>query len=515
MRQSPETNSEEFISYKIYNEGSPIDDSLRVTSVQVQQEINRIGRAQIIIELPQENEVEGFTIGNIIRIEAGYNNSEKSIFEGSITSHKLEINATACRFIIDCCDFAYPMIHSKKNRVFENKKDSEIIQEILGEYNDINSLVTETSIKYNQLVQYNYSDWDFMLLRANLNGMVAITEARNIRIIPPDLSASPILKVTYREDMIAFKGNVKAYGPMGELAINGEVKFLGNSHVNIGNIIELAGLAKHFNGNIFVSTVQHEIQERNWITTVGFGLPQVTTPCDSEMITSAGLSSDIQGMHIGKVVQLEDPNKENRIQIELPLLKEGENKIWAQLATFWAGNQYGAFFIPTIGDEVVVSFFNNDLNQVVILGSLHSNTQPPAMGIQQNNNPSIITKSRLMLQFEEEKKKITLTTPGNNTIEISDEGKGIKLTDQNNNKIEMNNNGIFLESSTNISLKATVGITIEAGTTVDVKAQSSLHLKAVNIEANADAGFTAKGGAQAELSASGQTVVKGAIVMIN
>jgi hypothetical protein len=42
-----------------------------------------------------------------------------------------------------------------------------------------------------------------------------------------------------------------------------------------------------------------------------------------------------------------------------------------------------------------------------------------------------------------------------------------------------------------------------------------VEVSGVNISQSAQASFTAKGNASAELSASGQTVVKGAMVMIN
>ncbi len=594
MSQSPENNSEGLISCIINSNGSKISDSFGIISVWVRREVNRIGYAQIVLEagnMPKqevpESEDETFAPGKTISIEAGYRQGVKKIFEGIITSHSLEIEEREDKLIIECREFAYPMILSRTNKVFENKKDSEVIEELISCYN-LNANIKSTSLNYNELVQYYCSDWDFMLARANLNGMLVITDGKNIKVIPPDLSSSPLLVVTYGKDIITFKGNLQTDGQTSEVEayawdstkqklinakgtdptlnkqgtisseelakavgknksilqtntitdesalkswadsqllkaglsrISGEVKFQGNADANLGGIIKLAGLSKRFNGEAFISIVEHEIKEGMWHTTAGIGLSPDTINNDSEIMapSASGLLPGIQGMHIGKIIKIdEDPDKENRLQVEMPLLNGEKNKVWARLATFWASNQYGAFFIPDIGDEVVLGFFNNDPCYPVILGGLYSSKQSPSSVIQKENKiRSIVTKSKLKIEFEEEKKNITITTPGNNTIEISDEGKSIKITDLNKNKIEMTDSGILIESSQSLSLKAKTGIKIEAGTNIDIQGKTALNLKATTIEASADSSFTAKGNAKAELSASGQTVIKGAMVMIN
>ena len=48
-----------------------------------------------------------------------------------------------------------------------------------------------------------------------------------------------------------------------------------------------------------------------------------------------------------------------------------------------------------------------------------------------------------------------------------------------------------------------------------MKSEADVNVEGMNVNHTASAGFTAKGNATAELSASGQTTVKGAMVMIN
>lgn len=595
MSQSPEHNSDGLITYSVYSENTKIKDSFGVISIWIRKEVNRIGKAQLILEagnLPKqeipESEDETFAPGKSIRIEAGYKSSESVIFEGIITSHAVEISEDEDTLIINCRDFAFPTTLSRKNKVFEKTKDSDVIKTILKEYGTLKATVSSTDATYGELVQYYCSDWDFILSRADVNGLLVTTEGNNIKIAAAEYSASPTLTVTYGKDMITFRGDIETYEQINEIEavawnsstqkvikakgknpslnkqgtlsptelakavgnkksilqtvsmpnesalkswadaqllktgisrIRGEIKFQGNAKVKTGCTIELAGLSKRFNGNAFIGMIEHEIKDGNWITTAGMGIPvgNATENRDVMVPSASGLLPGIQGMHIGKVMKIDqDPDKENKIQVEIPLLNGQKNNVWARLATFWASNKYGAFFIPDVGDEVVLGFFNNDPCHAVILGSMYSSKQAPSYKTEAKNNiRGIITKSKLKMEFEEEKKIITIQTPGKNTIEINDDGKCIKITDQNKNKIEMNSGGITIESAKGISLKAKTDIKIEAGTNIDIKGKSGVNLKGANIEAKADMTFTAKGSAKAEISAGGQTVVKGAMVMIN
>ncbi|KAA6345994.1 Actin cross-linking toxin VgrG1 [termite gut metagenome] len=301
--------------------------------------------------------------------------------------------------------------------------------------------------------------------------------------------------------------------------IQGYCKFLGNAKTFPGDTIELNGLGKRFNGNAYIGYVEHEIGKGEWITTAGLGLPleNITEEPDVTAPAASGFLPGIQGLHIGKVTKLnDDPTGQNKIQVEIPVLNSSNNKVWARLGNFWGSNAYGAFFIPDVGDEVILGFFNNDPCHAVILGSLYSSKQPPPYSLDaKNETRAIVTKSKMEIAFDEKDKVITLRTPGKNIIQISDKDKGIQLIDQNKNKIVMDASGVLLEAAKALTLKAQTNITIEAGANFDAKAKSNVSIQGLNVEAKANASVTVKGNASAEISATGQTTVKGAMVMIN
>lgn len=119
------------------------------------------------------------------------------------------------------------------------------------------------------------------------------------------------------------------------------------------------------------------------------------------------------------------------------------------------------------------------------------------------------------ITYDEKDKTISIETSGGNKIILSDKDKSIFLQDQHKNKLKMDREGITLESMKDINLKARNNITIESGMTLSQKAKTDIKSEALNIEAKAKVSVKVRGEATAELSASGQTVVKGAMVLIN
>lgn len=218
-------------------------------------------------------------------------------------------------------------------------------------------------------------------------------------------------------------------------------------------------------------------------------------------------------LQIGKVTE---PNgtltEENKIPVEISVLDGEKSTIWAYLSNVGASSGLNTFFIPEVGDEVIVGFLENDSNQAIILGSLYNFRQQDE-GV--NKIKTITTPSNLKIEFDEEKNAVKISTPANNTIEISDDAQSIKLTDQSENKIEMTPEGIVIDSTKAIRLRAKTNIIIESDSNLNMKSKSNTKIESTNIEVEAKAQLTAKGTAKAELSAAGQTVVKGAMVMIN
>jgi len=303
-------------------------------------------------------------------------------------------------------------------------------------------------------------------------------------------------------------------------AIKGDVSFIGNETVLPGNIIELANVGARFNGNAFVTSVNHVIEDGNWTTYVKFGLDNISVSefTDFSYPAAAGQLPAINGLQVGTVKKISgDPESQFRVLVNLISNATAQDGVWARMANFYATSTSGLGFMPEVGDEVVVGFLESNPRYPIILGSLYSNAkQAPNPATDENNYiKSLTTKSKLKISFDDEKKITKVETPGGNSITLSDDAKSIELVDQNGNSVKMTSSGIDMKTGKDINLEATGNITLKATGQVNLTAQQDAAIKGMNVTATAQMGFTAKGTATAEVSASGQTTIKGGIVMIN
>jgi Rhs element Vgr protein len=283
----------------------------------------------------------------------------------------------------------------------------------------------------------------------------------------------------------------------------GRVRFQGLAAVRPGSVLALSRLGDRFNGKVYVTGVRHEFSGGNWTTDAEFGLTRETHAERVRMshLPAAGLTAAVHGLQIGVVTELaDDPGKEHRIRVKVPLAGMDEKGVWARVSTLDAGKERGTLFRPEKDDEVVLGFFHDDPAQPVVLGMLHSSAKaPPIEPTAANDLKGYVSRSGLALRFDDKDKVAILETPGGNSLTLTDEGGGIVLKDQNGNSITLNDKGIVLESKKDVK----------------VKAQGDLSVDAANAEIKASIGAKVKGSGTAEISSSGSVTVKGSIVMIN
>ncbi len=304
-------------------------------------------------------------------------------------------------------------------------------------------------------------------------------------------------------------------------ALKGQVTFIGNADIKAGGMIELEGVGKRFSGKAFVSSVTHTIEDGTWNTSAKFGLDYkpIYEQTNFSYPAATGQLPAAHGLQIGTVEKIfaDDAATKLKVLVKLPSSTEEKNSVWARITNFYATSGAGAFFLPEVGDEVIIGFLENDPRYPIVLGSVYSNSKQPAAEVKDNNNyiKSLTTKSNLKITFDDEKKITTIATPAGNTITLNDDTKIIEVKDQNSNSIKLSSDGIDMQSDKDINVKAKGNITLDAMGNLKLSATQDVSVSGMNIKNEAKTGFTAKGNATAEISASGQTVVKGGIVMIN
>ncbi len=285
--------------------------------------------------------------------------------------------------------------------------------------------------------------------------------------------------------------------------IRGRVSFQGYAAIKPGDVVELNGMGERFNGIAFVSSVRHDIHEGTWVTHVQTGLDREWFSGDNDINApkAAGLLPALNGLQIGLVTEMsDDPEGEHRVKVRIPAVDAAADGTWARIATLDAGSGRGTFFLPEVGDEVVVGFLGDDPRNPIILGMLHSSANAaPFTASSSNPQKGYVSRYGMKMVFDDDEKSITMETPQGNKFVLDDNAGSITLEDQYGNKIEMGSSGISIESYLELNLKATTDIKLE-GVNISISPSASLALKA-------------SGGV--EMNSSGSVVIKGSIVQIN
>lgn len=579
--------------------GAAVPDKFFIHGVTIEKRVNRISSARIVV-LDGEADTQDFAAsssgtflpGAEITIEAGYDSKNKLLFKGVITRQSIRIDELIGSALeVECRDAAIKMIVGRKSLTFSKKKDSEVISSIIGTYSDLSSDITATETVWPEQVQYYVSDWDFILTRADANGLIVTTLNNKVSVAKPGANPGSVLTIGYGSGLHEFSadlnavtqlGNVKAStwdyknqavasgqaandlpGP-GNLSskklseviglsdyqlqtnaplatadltnwskaqlikseyskIIGEAKFQGSDLVNPATYITLQGLGSRFNGDHFVSGVVHDLSDGNWITEVSIGLSPVwfTELPDVMAPPASGLLPGAKGLFTGTVKKMyEDPDSQYRILVNVPLFDPNGEGIWARLANFYSTSGAGAFFLPEVNDEVVLGFLNEDPRYPVILGSMYSSSKlKPYKDLDpKQNNPlkAIVSKSGIMIKFDDENKVLTMITPDKNEIILSDKDKKITIQDENSNSIVMSADGITIKSPKDINIEADQHVNIKG--TQGIKIASSggdVEVSGINIKETADSQYSAEGSQMAKINSGMELTLKSAMIMIN
>ena len=585
----PNPSKHDVVSFAIQVDGKTIDATYQIMSISIMKEVNRIPVARIVLrdgDAAQRNfEISSsatFIPGKSIVISLGFDSTNSQAFKGIITRQSVRVKDKGnTELSLECRDEAVKMTLGRHSRYFQNKKDSELFDELIGNYSGLSSDLKTTSLTHKQIVQHHISDWDFLLLRAEANGLLVIVNDGKIKVAPPDTSTSPVVQLSYGYSIMEFEGEMDArdqwkkvaasswdytgqqlfnadtteasgfkepgnisgsdlagaVGPdsyemhhsgylleqelqdwVGGLMLRsrlsktrGRVRVTGFPGITPGDMARLDGVGDRFNGNVYVTAVRQDVTAGSWDTQVQFGLDperyaEVYNNVNDRQ--AAGLIGSVHGLQIGVVVHLEnDPDGEFRILVRVPVIDDKADGIWTRVASLDAGTNRGAFFMPEIGDEVIVGFINDDPRHAVMLGMLHSSgKQAPIKPADANNEKGITTRSSMRVHFNDQTKTITIDTPAGNSIQLDEQGTKIAITDQNSNKVTMDSSGITVDSPLSIKIKAGTDLSISAGTTLSISAAS------ISVKADADLNVE---GALAKVAAQGIMEISGSIVKIN
>lgn len=274
---------------------------------------------------------------------------------------------------------------------------------------------------------------------------------------------------------------------------------IGMTELRAGELIDVQGVGKRFSGKYRLSRVTHTIDESGYRT--NFEVTQkssgmllqslrkklVDTPPPNKQPKRESVMVGIVQNNMG------DPEGLGRVQLSFPEYSEVNLSKWARVAGFMAGGgdktpeSWGSYFLPDIGDEVLVAFEHGDFNRPVVIGSLWNRKAPPPETNQGDNAKKLLkTRTGMQILFDETPKQENLSIrdkAGNTFVLDSKPGKeSISLTDKDGSRIRIGTGGdiaVTHKAGSAITLKADGSVTISAPGNIDLKSTDG----DINIEA--------------------------------
>src|ERR1700759_959421 len=101
------------------------------------------------------------------------------------------------------------MTIARKNKYFYNSTDSDAVSGIISEY-QLTASIDDTQTQLESIVQYDCTDWDFVLSRMEANGMVCVTSAGTITAKKPNLGGSTVLDAVFGATILEFDADLDA-----------------------------------------------------------------------------------------------------------------------------------------------------------------------------------------------------------------------------------------------------------------------------------------------------------------
>lgn len=188
------------VTATILSDRMRIDTIHEVVSIDIRREVNRIPCASLVfLDGDAAKRTFGlsnqgyFEPGKAIEIKVRYESEteDATLFKGPVVRHAVEASLHGSLLRVDMKDAAVKLGQARKSTVFRDQTDGEVIRRLIEAAGLGSGTIDSTSPKHPELVQYHCTDWDFILSRADVQGLLAVAEDGTISVRTADSRGGP------------------------------------------------------------------------------------------------------------------------------------------------------------------------------------------------------------------------------------------------------------------------------------------------------------------------------------
>lgn len=564
-------------SIRVNGEALPLD--LPVLSISVYNEVNRVSMAQISIadgdvalaDWSVSNDT-WFVPGNEIEIQAGYHSINEIIFSGIITKHALRVRENRSELNVECRDKAVLMTIARNSNLFAEVTDGDIAGTLLGAYG-LSGTIGATPVTHAEIIQYDCTDWDFLMTRIESVGYVAIAANGKIDIAKPELQSTALATLRYGTNLVEFDAEIdgrKQYGNVIAQAwdpsaqdilevVSNDPGWTTTGNITPASISSAAGTDEYKlrqPGRLTEEEAQHWADARLLRSRMAFMCGRAKVEGFSKAVPGItvaleGLGDRFNGMAWVSGVRHEISNGNWLTDLQLGLTPklhiekftdqspaaaalvpgikglhtavvtalegdpDGEERIRIKIpsVSFDGEGNWARLAIPDAGNSRG-QLFRPEINDEVVVGFIGDDPrQPVILGAMHSSvNAAPIPAS-------DDNHQKGFTTRSGMHILFDDDKKILTLDTPAGNKLVLDEDagGISItDQNGNKIVLSSDGIQLESVKDFIVKAKGDIKVEStLGLEAKAGTQFKAEGTAGMEISSSAITTVKGSLVQIN
>jgi uncharacterized protein involved in type VI secretion and phage assembly len=164
----------------------------------------------------------------------------------------------------------------------------------------------------------------------------------------------------------------------------------------------------------------------------------------------------LNGVYSASVVDNRDPDGLARVLVRVSAPTDViSGDLWARVATMMAGRNRGTWFVPEVGDEVLVAFERGDVKEAYVIGALwNAKSRPPA------ESPAdvklIRSRNGITLRIRDDRNNnaLVLETPGGQRITLQDNPGSVRVEDANGNSVMLSASGMTVNASAAVTVNA-------------------------------------------------------------
>ena len=293
--------------------------------------------------------------------------------------------------------------------------------------------------------------------------------------------------------------------------------------IKAGQFVQLDELGNRMSGKYMVTSATHIFTYEGLRTK--FTVSGTRTGSLSEQMDQQAPVKRWPGVVTAVVTNTTDDLEDwGRVKVKYPWMTDEAESFWARLAAPGAGPTAGFSAIPEVGDEVIVAFEHGDINFPVILGGLWNGKHaiPAATAAAAAGEKPLVRawqsiNGHYIAMHDDADQKIEIMTSGKNSFVMDDTNKKIEVKTNGGHTITLDDNSskVIIKSSGDIEITSPQNIKLEAGANLKMSAKSNVDIEGMNVNVTAKLAAALKGSGTAEVSASGTTTIKGALVQIN